>query len=331
MKRTLTLYFSMLIITGIAITFVMFAFIEKWAYEVNNPTAVAYKDFAVNPVIPKTAINTAFSYDNQYFTYLLNNKIYINSLQTGKNVDLIGEKSPISYYKLLLDKNVILYITKSIVSNKTVLTVKTYNIISKKTTEFNKISTYNFNKVKDVEFSSVTNVIYINVESKMAAKLSNTIYRIDIMLRLSTFASGKIMDDMTLLHNRDKLYYVDTNNNLYYANSRSNIFKVDKVTILGHDADDNIYAQSNLDKKRIYKIQDNKIVDNITLDDTGFTSIYNNQNTVYLIYPNKVIDLSSSSPNDTITNIKDGFKFEAIIDNIIYYINSKNQLVKEKI
>lgn len=312
---------------GIVITVSVLFFIDHYIEKINNSSssdnqvANTEKEDSIRKVtdvqIPTDAESVQYSYDNKYYTYLEDGKIYINNIEDGKNVYTISNANPICYYNLLYDKNLILYFTKQNTSGSKVTKLKlmTYDIASQNTRDdYNVMSITNFSKIKYLEFSPVINMIYVNVEIKSSAsKYTNTIYKIDLFKSMSTYTYGKVIEKMVMTKNKDRLYFENNSSTLYYNKALLRIFKED-VDLIGTDSDDNVYF-INSSKDTVYRVYNNKVIDKITLTDRNVVDTYSNNESVYIIYSNYVINLNqndkdiedskeknTSLNNDTTTN-----------------------------
>jgi hypothetical protein len=280
--------------------------------------------------IEEGATSVQFSYNNKYYSYLKDSKIYINNVSDGKNVDIIEEDEPICYYNLLYDKNLILYFTEIKGKTSSKLQLKTYEINSKKKMEYNKFTVNNFSSIKDMNMSPIINIIYINVETKTNKVTNNIIYKLDLFNNMSQVKSGILINKMIMLQHKDKIYYEDSKANIYSGSVVLNLFK-EKVDILGIDYDDNIYFISRDSKNKVYKVLNNKIIDTIELSDTDLVTTYANNYGVYLIYPTYVINVASEEPYKRIGKLSKYVEFQAIKGDTMYLKTSDKYIVKTKI
>ncbi len=260
--------------------------------------------------ISKNAKDIQYSFDNKYYTYLFENKVYIASLDNGNILSTIDEEKNITYYKLLYDKNLIVYFTKVDNGTTATLQLKTYDIGTKRKIEYNTFTVKNFSKIKNMDMSPVINMIYINVEQKNGNTTNNIIYKINLFNTMSQIKSGLIIDRMIMLQHTDRIYYEDSNSNIYYSNSKLGIFK-EKVNMIGIDTDDVLYFITQ-DNSKVYKVKNNKITDTIELKDKDVKATYHNNQRVFLIYSSYVIEVSADNPLKNVGKIPDKVTFEAI-------------------
>ncbi|MEG1989559.1 MAG: hypothetical protein RR136_01000 [Clostridia bacterium] len=336
MKKFLK-YITVFVFIGIVITVSILAFANNFIYSLSNSSSIyAENNNLKNTDKEKTikieddAMFQQYSFNNKYYSYLKDGKIIIKNIEKGEIYDTIEEDEKICFYNLLYDKNLILYFTENKIGNSSKLVLKTYDISSKNKAEFNKFTINNFSKIKQIEFSPIINIIYLNIETKSGLKENNIVYRIDLFNSKSTVVSGKIISNLTMLKHKDRLYYEDDNNKIYYAGSRLNIFGED-VHLIGTDLDDNIYFISAKNKNKIYKVQNNKIIEKIELTDTDVINWYSDNTNVYLIYPTYILNISSKSPYKRLAKLSEFVAFETIKENTLYLRTKDNLIVSTKL
>lgn len=340
MKKFL-IYLVIFILIGTMITVVSMTLLDNFIYSLTQSssidTAASTNTNKKNEIkeitklkIEEGATSVQFSYNNKYYSYLKDSKIYINNVSDGKNVDIIEEDEPICYYNLLYDKNLILYFTEIKGKTSSKLQLKTYEINSKKKMEYNKFTVNNFSSIKDMNMSPIINIIYINVETKTNKVTNNIIYKLDLFNNMSQVKSGILINKMIMLQHKDKIYYEDSKANIYSGSVVLNLFK-EKVDILGIDYDDNIYFISRDSKNKVYKVLNNKIIDTIELSDTDLVTTYANNYGVYLIYPTYVINVASEEPYKRIGKLSKYVEFQAIKGDTMYLKTSDKYIVKTKI
>lgn len=306
---------------GTLITVTALYFVERYIISLSganvNDNQSSNKDGIKTISVSKNAKNIQYSYDNKYYTYLFESKIYIGSIDNnGEIVDTIEEENPICYYDLLYDKNLILYFTNVDNGTSSTLQLKTYDIGTKRKTEYNTFTVKNFSAIKNMDMSPVINMIYINVEQKSGKTTNNIIYKINLFNTMSQIKSGLIVDNMIMLQQTDTVYYEDSNQNVYHSSSKLGIFN-EKVNMIGIDTNDTLYFMSK-DKNKVYKVKDNKITDTIELKDKNVVTTYQNNMRVFAIYSNYVIELSANDPTKEVGKIPDNVTFEAIKSNKMY-------------
>ena len=306
---------------GTIVTVVALYLVERYIISLSgadvNESKKDNKEKGVKTInISKNAKDIQYSYDNKYYTYLFDSKVYIGSLESGEIIDTIEESNPICYFDLLYDKNLILYFTK--INNGTSATLKltTYDIGTKRKIEYNTFTVKNFSKIKNMDMSPVINMIYINVEQKSGNSINNIIYKINLFNTMSQIKSGLIVDRMIMLQQTDRVYYEDSNSNIYYSNSKLGIFK-EKVNMIGIDTEDILYFISQ-DNSKVYKVKNNKITDTIELKDKDVKSTYYNNERVFVVYYDYVIEVSSDKPLESVGKIPNNVSFEAIKSDKMY-------------
>lgn len=306
---------------GTIVTVVALYLVERYVISLSgadvNESKKENKEKGVKTInISKNAKDIQYSYDNKYYTYLFDSKVYIGSLESGEIVDTIEESNPICYFDLLYDKNLILYFTKTDNGTSATLKLTTYDIGTKRKIEYNTFTVKNFSRIKNMDMSPVINMIYINVEQKTGNSTNNIIYKINLFNTMSQIKSGLIVDRMIMLQQTDRVYYEDSNSNIYYSNSKLGIFK-EKVNMIGIDTEDVLYFISQ-DNSKVYKVKNNKITDTIELKDKDVKSTYYNNERVFVVYSDYVIEVSSDKPLESVGKIPNNVSFEAIKSDKMY-------------
>lgn len=306
---------------GTIVTVVALYFVERYVISLSgadvNESKKENKEKGVKTInISKNAKDIQYSYDNKYYTYLFDSKVYIGSIESGEIIDTIEESNPICYFDLLYDKNLILYFTKTDNGTSATLKLTTYDIGTKRKIEYNTFTVKNFSRIKNMDMSPVINMIYINVEQKTGNSTNNIIYKINLFNTMSQIKSGLIVDRMIMLQQTDRVYYEDSNSNIYYSNSKLGIFK-EKVNMIGIDTEDILYFISQ-DNSKVYKVKNNKITDTIELKDKDVKSTYYNNERVFVVYSDYVIEVSSDKPLESVGKIPNNVSFEAIKSDKMY-------------
>ncbi len=306
---------------GTIVTVVALYLVERYVISLSgadvNENKKENKEKGVKTInISKNAKDIQYSYDNKYYTYLFDSKVYIGSLESGEIIDTIEESNPICYFDLLYDKNLILYFTKTNNGTSATLKLTTYDIGTKRKIEYNTFTVKNFSRIKNMDMSPVINMIYINVEQKTGNSTNNIIYKINLFNTMSQIKSGLIVDRMIMLQQTDRVYYEDSNSNIYYSNSKLGIFK-EKVNMIGIDTEDILYFISQ-DNSKVYKVKNNKITDTIELKDKDVKFTYYNNERVFVIYSDYVIEVSSDKPLESVGKVPNNVSFEAIKSDKMY-------------
>lgn len=272
-----------------------------------------------------------FAYNNKYYAYLKDKKVYINYTENGKNYSVIEDECEICYFKLLYDKNLIVYITKDdYTATRTQLDIKTYDIETKRQNEYNTFYVNYFSKIKDMNMSPLINILYINVETKSTYYTNNIVYRVDLFNSMSQVKTNLIVDKMIMAQKVDRIYYEDDENNIYLSSSYWSMFRTD-VEMIGIDQNDYIYFIDKDTHTKVYIVSGYNIIDTITLNDTGVIKTYTNNIGVYIVYPTYVLNVASDTPYQRIGRISEYVEFEAIKGNIMYLRTKDNILVTSKI
>ena len=336
MKKVL-LYLSLFFASGTLIAVVALTFVDNFIFSLGQTSAITTSQSTNSTLkdgtkveLPADISDIQYSFDNKYYTYLKDNKIYINDIEKGENVDIIEEENPICYYNLLYDKNLIMYFTEEKQDSSSKIMLKTYEIANKKKNEYNKFTVRNFSRIKDMNMSPIINIIYINVETKTSNSSNNVIYRIDLFNSMSQVKSGVIIDKLIMLQHKDRIYYENSKGNVFSSYGLLSIFKQD-VEMLGLYYDDNLYFIDREERKTVYKVSNNRIIDTIELSDSDLVTTYSNNYGVYLVYPTYVINVAGEDPYKRIGKFSKYVKFEAIKDNIMYLRTSNNILISTEL
>jgi hypothetical protein len=333
MKKVL-MYITIFFGIGTIITVVGLTIADKFIYSLSQTEVVGTADTSTGEDENTSKIkiedgveNIEYSYNNKYYTYLKDSKIYINKVEDGSNVATIEEDAPICFSKLLYDKNLIIYFTQDKTGNTSTLTLKTYEIDTERKSKYNKFNINNFSRIKDINMSPVINMIYINVETKSGKTTNNLIYKVNLFNTMSIVKSGYIFNEMIMLQYTDMVYYEDENSNIYYGSNKLNIFK-GNVDMIGIDEEDQLYFLSKKNKDVVYVVKSNKIVKTIKLEDTDVINTYTNNYDVYLIYGSYVLDISSNNPLEKVAKLSNNVTFEAIKNGYMYTRTTDNLLIK---
>lgn len=335
MKKILV-YLLVFIAIGTLITVVSLSLVDDFLYSMSQSSAFIAQEvnkknnssiISSNKIsIEEGATSLQYTYNNKYYAYLKDSKVYINNVKDGSNYSVIEEDEAICYYNLLYDKNLIIYITaKETSSTNTRLVINTYDIESKRKNTYNKFNITNFVSVKEMNMSPIINIIYINIETQSGTKEKNSIYRVDLFNSMSQVKYGTVFEKMIMLQHKDRVYYQDTNNNIYWGSTKLYIFDTD-VNMIGIDLDDNLYFLS-VDNKYVYKVKNNKIVNTIELSDTDIVTTYTNNIGTYIVYPTYIIEVSASDPYRRIARLTKYVKFEAIKGDTLYLKTADNRLI----
>lgn len=336
MKNVLK-YLLVFTIISTIITYFGLATLDNYIYKVGQSSYVeTNKGSNSTKVMEKIKLEDGiedlqFAYNNKYYTYLKDSKVYINYAENGKNYSVIEDENEICYFKLLYDKNLIVYITKDDYSNtRTQLDIKTYDIETKRQNEYNTFYVNYFSRVKDMNMSPLINIIYINIETKSTYYTNNIIYRVDLFNSMSQVKTNLIVNNMIMLQKRDRIYYEDDEYNIYLSASYWSMFKMD-VEMIGIDQNDYLYFIDKDTHSTVYIVSGYNIIDTIKLNDTNVVKTYTNNIGVYLVYPTYVINVAADNPYERIGRVSEYVEFEAIKGDIMYLRTKDNILVTTKI
>lgn len=337
MKKFLK-YLLVFAIISVIVTYFGLTAVDNYIYKLERVSYLDNNQNNANTIGTKIKLENdiediQFSYNNKYYTYLKDSKIYINYTKNGENYAIIEEDDEICYYNLLFDKNRIIYITSSKYSSiSTQLDIKTYEIEAKSKKEFKTFYVNNFSKVKDINMSPLTNMIYINLETKVNNKINNTIYKVDLFNNIAQVRTGTIIEKMIPLQHNDYIYYQDKDYNIYFSSGYYSLFKSD-VEMIGIDSDDHVYFLDKDTHSTIYILggTSRTIIDTIKLTDNNILETYTNNKGVYIIYPTYVINVASETPFEKVGRMSEYAEFEAIKGDRMYLKSKDNILVTTKI
>ncbi len=337
MKKFLKYLFIYAVIGTIIVVFALTS-IDKFIYSINQSSTFSQISSESSSEITNAKIKVEdgatslqFSFNNKYYSYLKDGKVYIKQVADNKDYAVIEDENgyEICYYNLLYDKNLIIYFTKNVrKTGVTNLTLYSFDVTSKKQIEYNTFNISNFSKIKQVDMSPLQNYVYINVETKTTWGINNIVYRIDLFNSMGQIRSGIIIENMISLRHSIGLYYQDKNNRVY--RSGASIFK-NKVDLIGIDEDDTLYFLNVETNSTVYKLKNGELIDTIELTDSDVVKTYTNYYNVYIVYPTYVIDVSSSEPHRRIAKMSEYVELEAIKDDIMYVRTKDNIIVTTKI
>ena len=331
----LTLFVCIVIATFLCI--VLFYFLDRFIYNLNHVNLLEENiegmqnedDINTGIVLEDGMTSVQYSYNNKYYTFLKDGKIYIREIATNAEVAVVESEYSICYYNLLYDKNRIFYITQNPATYSTYLQIWTYEISSGETSEYNEFSVSGFVKVKDLEFSPIVNILYLNVERNINGKTDNIVYRIDLFNNMTRYASNMIINEMVMLKLKEGLYFEDGSGLNYYAGYVLRIFN-ENVDLIGVDLNDKVYFISS-DRTKIYVTQNRKILNTITLENTNMINWYSDNTNVYLIYPEYVICISADEPLNKVAKMSKYMTFQTIKGNTMYLLTNDNRIITTKI
>lgn len=337
MKKILK-YLVVFAIISTGVTYFVLSVLDSYIYKLERVSYLEESSSTTNTIGTKIKLDNdiedlQFSFNNKYYSYLKDSKIYINYTKNGENYAIIEEEDNICYYNLLFDKNRIIYITSSEYSStSTKLDIKTYEIESKSKNEFKTFYVTNFSKIKDINMSPLTNMIYINVETKTSYKVSNTVYKVDLFNNIAQVKSGYIIEKMIPLQHNDYIYYQDEDYNIYFSSSYYSLFK-SEVEMIGIDEDDRVYFIDKDTHSTVYIVggTSRTIIDTIKLTDTDVVKTYTNNVGVYIVYPTYVINVASDTPFEKVGRLSRYVEFEATKDDTMYLRTEDNILVTTKV
>lgn len=198
----------------------------------------------VDITIPTNAENILISYDAKYISYYEDEKLVIVNCLTGKTKNIEPmDGCKVSFVSWIPGRNRLILVEKEIDDESSNLILYSYDALKGEKVKNIKFECDVINpKVEDVQTAPLTGLIYVKV-SNNANKSS--IYRIDRnpdMSKIDTIP--KLVGNIALIRYEDKLVYEGSVYNKIYVTGKSNAINVgdvDKLTLIGADANDNIY------------------------------------------------------------------------------------------
>ncbi|MBC7765516.1 MAG: hypothetical protein H7Y41_03440 [Hyphomonadaceae bacterium] len=340
-------------VIGIILTSSVLYSIEKSELSEEEVVEVVAK---VSTSIPTKASCVAFVKNHQYVSYLENGILYVKNMKDSNLEHTIKEDGVISYAFTIEDRNLIVYFVHErrllpvvtavpeikndedfeseaveitplplVKKYEEKLTIKTYDVVKKQASAYGSFQVANFSKMKQVTYSHLTNLIYANVEVKSKNGVVDRIFRINIEGNISTYLSGDIYKQLVLLDNADILYYETSLNAVHDDKKRFSYEDEKKFHLLGKDAQNSVYMQSITTPTEIIKVKKNKSVQAMALTDHTFKEVYSNQNGLYLVYTDYVVDINNQSHKMAFDA---GLKLLDIYKNMLFMKNDKDEILK---
>lgn len=254
--------------------------------------------------VPGDAECVSMTYNRHYVTYIDSNKLYIQNASNGSIQGVVEDDNPIIYQVPVSDRNLVLYFTY----DNSQLKIKTYDLDNNASSEHTAIDINHLDKIKDVKYSSLTNVIYLNASIKKLSFSYDEIYKIDIMSNVTQYAKSNSINKMQLLNGKDALVYEDGKNRIYIKKKKFNYNGETRFKLLGIDGNDNIYLMKNDDTGDVLVVKNNEVTDEKKISNCNFKETYTENNKIYLVYDNYILDIANNdrytiSPNDKIISI----------------------------
>jgi hypothetical protein len=305
--------------------------IKATSYDISDETQENEKK---SVKIKEGASLLSVSYDGNHAAWLLSGKVYIYDLKNKKSEDAIEDTNgDINFYKWLPDRNIIIYSVSSSEAGK--VNVMTKDIETGNIHDYPAISGIAKNSVvKDIELSPLTNVVYVKVQT---SSTKARIYKYDIMDNLSYIMIFDSSSEVKEANLSDKLFYEDVNDRIMVwdgkRKNKKRIATQNKVSLIGLDAEDNLYV-GNKDSegkitKLLYSKQDQDSDDkwneiNLKAPCDKSDLIVTKNGSVYLVDKSKkeVTNLKNN------TEIKYEGEFIEILDNHIIY-SADDKLIVE--
>lgn len=279
--------------------------------------------------IPLTAKDIFFSNDNKYCMYLNDGNIYIKSVGTNKTLTKISENSKIKNAILLNDRNIIMYFTLNGKpgSNYEKVNIKTYNIDNNENILQQSLSIKKGYVIKSVDYSSLTNLIVINTAFINKNNKPNQVYYVNIMKKVKGLKTQNTVNNMVLLNRSLSLYYQNKNGILYCNSKIVDAVSNKKISLLGCDSNDNVYLSSLTDRKRFYVLNNNRLIDTLTINNADYIKFIAKKTGIYAVYSSYVIDLTKDIK--TRINFNKRYTFMDMIEGKVYLKDKNNRVMIE--
>lgn len=272
--------------------------------------------------IPEGAQDISLAYNRKNISYIKSGVLYILDVNSGKIVNTVTEQNPVIYALPLDDSDIVMYFTYD--GNK--LYIKTYDMDSGEDRDQKSIKISNLYKVNSIKYSSLMNIVYIDVKAGTLGRLKDTIYRVDIMENVTTYVHNKAISDIALLGTKDSLVYQDSMDNVYIRRRLFRYKDYSKFKLLGADMNDCIYLIPDKNPSDVLVVKNGQVENEISLDDSSYIKSINKDGSVYLIYSDRMLNLSDNK----ITKISNGEDVLDIASGSVLCVNSKNRISIEK-
>lgn len=272
--------------------------------------------------IPEGAQNISLTSDQGNLCYIKNGVLYIIDAKSGKTISTITDQNPVIYAVPLEDRNIVMYCTYD--GNK--LYIKTYDMDNSEERDQKSIRINDLNRVNSIKYSSLMSIVYIDVKAGTGSRLTDTIYRVDIMKSVSMYASNKAILDIALLSTKDSLVYQDSKDNVYIKRRLFKYNNYRKFKLLGTDINDCIYLIPDENTSDVLVVKDGLVQNEISLSDSSYIKSINKDGSVYLVYSDHLLDLSENR----VIKINSGKDVIDITSGSVLCVDSNNKVSIEK-
>jgi len=253
--------------------------------------------------IPKNAKEIKTSFDGNYISYLLNNKLIIintKNLQLYKELYFSGYT--INYYVWLPDRNRVVFFKEKEFNNRKNISLYSYDVDNTLSNTVNKdIYLPSKSVITDITLSPLTNMIYVKASNNSYDQL----YQINIMgeLRKVNLPVNKIIK-MYEMQKKDNLIYQSANNIIHVIEDgkRDIILSDKKFYLIGIDNSDRVYIGKINKNKNIYEIYYGYIDSPLKKWDTMFLKKERSPRDIVLIPKNNDIGILDKYGNIIIQN-----------------------------
>lgn len=212
--------------------------------------------------LPNNAENIEISYNGLYAAYKLDNRFEVYDVKAGKVVKKLDANSgQISYFRWLLDRDILIYSVSEPDGKKGQVQLLTYDIGAGEERNYPKLTGLNDgSEVIDIEVSALTNVVYFKVKT---SETRVKIYKYNIMDRLKFVMNAKVDTVIKETAYEDNLVYSDTKNDIYVVkgsnSSKDKLYFKENLVLLEIDSEDNVYAGVLNDSGKVESIKAGKI------------------------------------------------------------------------
>jgi len=262
--------------------------------------------------VPATARFLQVSFDNLYYNYLDAGVVHIFTVSNGKQVHQITAPHPIAYSLLLDDADLIVYFYQS----GTSITAKTYNIATHKSLSYLPFHVSPGAKIIKVNYAVNTNLVYVITRSPQDG---DTVNRIDIMNKVTTRRPNAPIANFIPSATSLGLYYQSTTYRLYYNYTPVKAMAGRKVELIGRGANDQFYVRSRTTPNQVDVLSRQKgTIVRTFLIPAGALNFYCDQSTIYAIYADRLVDLTSKALHTV--EFQNPGRFVAAVGKSLYFL-----------
>jgi hypothetical protein len=259
--------------------------------------------------VPKDVQNISMSFNAKFGAYVQDGVLHIINVDNNadKKVGGLG-KDKITYFKWLLDRDLIIFSSDTKNGEKGTVQLSTYEADSEVSRDYTEISGLTSkSQITDIELSPLTNVVYAKIST---SDTKSKIVRCNIMKQYAhvmNLGADAIIKECSFV---DKLIYQNEGESVYIydgINRTRNKVPIDStnVRVLGIDLNDTLYVGILNSSGRITNIYHQKITDEKLSD---------NWTKVVLKETTSVEDIVITGNGNIYANIKDQNKINNVIN-----------------